>query len=151
MELNLNDPATYRATAARIQALAPDSPRRWGKMNVAGMMEHCAEVLDVTNGAPVDLNAGQRVLAFLFRPVLKRMVLKDGPYRKNLPTHPDYVPPPDADFQAARDRLLASLETFDASDKAAPFRHPMFGRFTGAERGRLAWKHLDHHLQQFGV
>ena len=29
--------------------------------------------------------------------------------------------------------------------------HPFFGRMTGEEWDRLLWKHLDHHLRQFGV
>ena len=29
--------------------------------------------------------------------------------------------------------------------------HPFFGPLTSAEWDRLQWKHLDHHLRQFGA
>jgi hypothetical protein len=29
--------------------------------------------------------------------------------------------------------------------------HPMFGKMTADQWGRSMWKHLDHHLRQFGV
>jgi hypothetical protein len=29
--------------------------------------------------------------------------------------------------------------------------HPFFGQMSRTEWGRLTWKHLDHHLRQFGV
>ena len=29
--------------------------------------------------------------------------------------------------------------------------HPIFGAFTHQQWGQLQYKHLDHHLRQFGV
>jgi hypothetical protein len=29
--------------------------------------------------------------------------------------------------------------------------HPFFGPLTAAERDALRWRHLDHHLRQFGA
>ncbi len=29
--------------------------------------------------------------------------------------------------------------------------HPVFGRLSVDDWGRLSWKHLDHHLRQFGL
>jgi hypothetical protein len=29
--------------------------------------------------------------------------------------------------------------------------HPFFGPLTATEWDRLQWKHLDHHLRQFGA
>ena len=29
--------------------------------------------------------------------------------------------------------------------------HPVFGRLSGREWGRICWMHLDYHLRQFGV
>jgi hypothetical protein len=37
----------------------------------------------------------------------------------------------------------------DASVKRPP--HPLFGPLTTTQWGQLTWKHLDHHLRQFGV
>jgi len=31
------------------------------------------------------------------------------------------------------------------------YPHPSFGEFTKEQWGQLEYKHLDHHLRQFGV
>jgi hypothetical protein len=35
--------------------------------------------------------------------------------------------------------------------KAAEQTHAFFGKLSGREWGELMYKHIDHHLQQFGV
>ena len=53
----------------------------------------------------------------------------------------------------ARDRveLEALMEPFASrtGDRIQP--HPMFGCMTTAPWQRWAWRHMDHHLRQFGV
>ena len=39
----------------------------------------------------------------------------------------------------------------DSAAREAVLEHPKFGPLTQSEWGRLAWKHRDHHLRQFGV
>jgi len=34
---------------------------------------------------------------------------------------------------------------------SAPDRKSLLGRLKGEEWGRMMWKHLDHHLRQFGA
>ncbi len=43
----------------------------------------------------------------------------------------------------------ALVHRLDASPGGAP--HPTFGPLTKSEWGQLGWKHIDHHLRQFGV
>src|SRR3970040_1883839 len=51
---SLRDFGTYEACLARIERLAPDTPPRWGRMSVAQMLAHCAEVQQVMNGKPLE-------------------------------------------------------------------------------------------------
>ena len=42
------------------------------------------------------------------------------------------------------------MERF-AVQRSSPFpRHPLFGRMTNGEWGRWGYRHVDHHLRQFG-
>ena len=52
---------TYDQVRHRIGTLTPQSPRLWGKMDVAQMLAHCAEVLEVANGKALDNTPGSSV------------------------------------------------------------------------------------------
>ncbi len=140
---NLHDAETRAALRARIEALDPAATPAWGRMNVAQMLAHCAEVMEVMNGKELK---GTPFYIRLLGPLVKGVVLSTKPYSKDSPTHPQYVKTGPEDFEASRRRLLAAL------DAAAPraFRHPIFGQLTAEQGGWASWKHINHHLEQFG-
>jgi hypothetical protein len=45
--------------------------------------------------------------------------------------------------------LLGLVESFP--EQVGPHAHPAFGPLTPAQWGALSFRHLDHHLRQFGV
>jgi hypothetical protein len=143
----LTDDDTHAAVVARIESLTPDARAAWGKMDVGQMLAHCAEVLEVINGKAL---TGTPWFFKLIGPLIKRVVTNDAPYRKNSPTHQQYVMTGPKDFERERARLLAALKALHASGPR-DVRHPIFGRMTADEVGWAAYKHLNHHLQQFGV
>jgi LPS sulfotransferase NodH len=57
------------------------------------------------------------------------------------------------DLEAERRRLLDLVERFAAAGPAGCTTHPhsFFGRLTPREWAVLMYKHLDHHLRQFGA
>ena len=57
------------------------------------------------------------------------------------------------DFAAERKRLSAVVERFATAGPSACTTHPhtFFGHLTADEWARLMYKHIDHHLKQFGV
>jgi hypothetical protein len=57
-----------------------------------------------------------------------------------------------SEWEADRARLLECIERFAATpgEKLQPV-NPVFGRMTGRDWDVLSYRHLDHHLQQFGV
>ncbi|MFI5198339.1 MAG: DUF1569 domain-containing protein, partial [Thermoanaerobaculia bacterium] len=77
----------------------------------------------------------------------------DKPMGKNAPTDPTFVIAGARDFEKEKARLLAIATRFASSGPAAVNGriHSFFGVMTGDEWGVLMWKHLDHHLRQFGV
>jgi hypothetical protein len=72
------------------------------------------------------------------------------------------MPPPPGKIQTAPEMLasgpttweedLAHVEELVGRLAAAPTTavHPFFGPLSHGGWGRLSWKHLDHHLRQFG-
>ena len=54
------------------------------------------------------------------------------------------------EFACDRQQLESLIEQFAA--RGGDFQpHPMFGRMTTREWQRWGWRHMDHHLRQFGV
>ena len=54
---------------------------------------------------------------------------------------------------ASSERLVALLSRFaeGGPQAAGKATHPSFGNLKGDEWGILVYRHLDHHLQQFGA
>lgn len=131
----------------RIIRLQPDATPRWGEMTVGQMLAHCAEAQEVLNGRPLE---GTPWFLRLAGPLIRRAVLARRPFPRGVPTHPQYLKTEDEEFTTQRERLVAAVEAF-ARTEGDDYRHAMFGTMTPAERGWASYKHLDHHLTQFGV
>jgi hypothetical protein len=147
----LFDAAVRDGILARIESLRPDSPRGWGKMNVAQTMSHCALALEAATGDAVLYST---FMAKLIGPLFKGWIVGPKPFSKDSPTHPLLVlKAATCDFDRERKRLLAIVRRFHdlGPDSAAKYRHAFVQRLTGDEWGRVQYKHLDHHLRQFGA
>ena len=146
----LFDVAARNRILARIESLRPDSPRGWGKMDVAQAMSHCALALEAATG---DAVLHSNFMAKLIGPLFKAWIVGPKPFSKNSPTHPLLVlNATSCDFDRERTRLLAVVRKFhDAGPaSAAKYRHAFVQKLTGDEWGLVQHKHLDHHLRQFG-
>ena len=76
----------------------------------------------------------------------------DKPWRKNLPTAKPFKITEKKDFSSEKSALEAMLNEFESQrDRTAWNPHPSFGEFTKEQWGKMQYKHLDHHLRQFGV
>jgi hypothetical protein len=85
---------------------------------------------------------------------IKRLALgNDAPMRRNSPTMPEMKVADTPDFAVERTRLLALIDRFAAAGPAGCTTHPhsFFGRLTPDEWAVQMYKHLDHHLRQFGA
>lgn len=144
------EPETYKSIVARIEQLTPNHQAQWGTMNVAQMMEHCSRALDYATGKT---KPKRLLLGILIGGLLKKSYYNDKPWDKNLPTAPNFKITDTPDFNASRNRLLALVKEFAEGGEAKCTRHPsaFFGHFEPAQHGMGVYKHLDHHLTQFGV
>jgi hypothetical protein len=138
------------ALSQRVAALEPGATRQWGKMNPAQMLLHCAVFLE---GAIGDRPVKQAFLGKVLTPFIRRLALGARPFRRTGPIDPTYVVADARGFEVERARLATLIDRFiqRGPDTVAKATHPFFGRLNGDEWGRLMYKHLDHHLRQFGV
>ena len=147
---SLFDPKTAQEIQTRIESLQIDSPRIWGKMDVAQMMAHCNISLEAATGK---IHPERTFLGKLVGGFLQGMLTDDKPMSKDAPTHPTFVMIDARDFDKERSRLITLLKEFseggEAKVTASP--HPFFGNITPTQWSSGTWKHLDHHLRQFGA
>jgi hypothetical protein len=145
------DPATAEQLRLRIQSVTDASERQWGKMSAAQMLEHCARGLEMATG---ESKPPRKLMGRLLGGVVKPMVLKkDAPMRRNSPTVPVLIIDGDPDIEGSRTRLLGALDRFVAGGEQRCSTHPhaFFGTLKPSEWSTLMYKHLDHHLRQFGA
>jgi hypothetical protein len=150
MMQNLFDTRDRKDLARRLASLQPSSARQWGKMDVSQMLAHCAVALEVPCG---DRVTPQRLLGRILAPFVRASVLGEKPMARNAPTSPEYRIADSRDFERERARLATLVDRFASLGPTGVdgVVHAFFGRLTGDEWSRLMYKHLDHHLRQFGA
>ncbi len=132
---------------SRINMLRPASQRKWGKMDVAQMLAHTQQPLKVALGEQTCKgNFLIRALSVFF----KSNLYNDKPFAKNLPTDKTFKIADTRDFQKERENLVSMISVF-SPERLTERPHPVFGPLTQEQWSKSQWKHLDHHLQQFGV
>lgn len=144
------DDAMLANILQRIHSLQPDSPRLWGSMDVAQMLKHCTVPFEIPLGKA---KAKRTLMGYVMGGFVKKMVTDPKPYRHNMPTDKSFVVKDHPEFEAQKAALLAKIDAFIhmPKEKLSKAVHPFFGRLTARQWGAAMWKHLDHHLRQFGA
>ena len=136
------------AVIGRIRALPPDARPSWGKLSLAGMLAHCQKPLLVAAG---ELRLKRGLIGLLFgRMAKKKYVTGPKPFPHDSPTDPHFVVPDAHDVEQERAALIALVQEFAGCGARTRDPHPFFGPMSSDDWGHLMWKHLDHHLRQFG-
>ncbi len=135
---------------ARIEKLSSNSTPIWGKLNVSQMMKHTEIGIRIAFG---EIKLKRNLLGILFGKIAKRKLLSDEPIGKNLPTDKTFLNFGEPEFEEAKSSLINRIKQFTKNGESGITKetHPFFGELTTAEWDKLNWKHLDHHLRQFGV
>ena len=145
------DPATNVELINRINKITPEKKPDWGKMSADQMFAHVNVGYDIAYGK-VDVSYNwfmKKMLGLFVRP----MVVGDKPYKKNGQTAPIFLIEGGRDFDAEKTKLVEYIKRVE-SDGIAFFKgkdSSSFGKMTVQECSNQFWKHLDHHLTQFGV
>jgi hypothetical protein len=147
---SLFDAADRQSVLGRLAQLQPGAERQWGKMAASQMMAHCSIALEMATG---DRPRKHQLIGKIFGPFVRSLLLGEKPFSRNSPTDPTFIVTDEKDFEAEKLRLTGIVNKFCecGPEKAAVQVHSFLGRLNGEEWGIMMYKHLDHHLRQFGA
>lgn len=145
--LNESDRA---ALVGRMRSLSASSTARWGRMTVTEMLRHLRLSAQMAVGELEVASANKR--PFQMFP-LKHLILYALPFPKGAPTAPELLHPGEAaSFEEEREAVLTFLNRIGTGpQEGAGAAHPLFGPLSWREWGAATYKHVDHHLKQFGA
>ncbi|MGC6422130.1 MAG: DUF1569 domain-containing protein [Flavobacteriaceae bacterium] len=148
---NIFDKKVTAATIARIDALKPNTQPLWGKMQAGQMLAHCSVAYEMVYENIHPKPKGLK--KWLLKTFVKNAVVNERPYKKNTRTAPEFLITGPKEFQTEKQRLIAYIEKTQALGGAHfdGLASHSFGPLSQQEWNNLFYKHLDHHLNQFGV
>lgn len=146
------NPEIAQGLIARIENLKSDTQALWGKMNSAQMLAHCNVTYDYVY-APEKFKKPSGFFKWVLKNFVKKGVVSEKPYAKNMRTGPDFLVSDQQDFQMEKEKLIKHIQkvveegrqNFDGRISNS------FGRLNADEWNNMFYKHLDHHLSQFGL
>jgi hypothetical protein len=137
-----------RELQTRFGALKPDARPAWGRMNAPKMVTHVADSLRMALG---ELACSPKASPLRYTPI-KQLVIYVLPWPKGVPTAPELLARAPASWATDVADLNGLIERLGSRGPAGPFGvHPAFGRLTGRTWGALMYRHMNHHLTQFGA
>lgn len=141
------EPQALAEIKERLNNFSEDSKRLWGKMTPGQTMNHCQVPLNIMLGKN-DYNLKPN---WLVNVLFKKSMYNDNIWRKNLPTAKIMRQTEEKDFYAEKAKLMALIDEVSSQPEKEWGTHPSFGYFTNEQWGQMQYKHLDHHLRQFGL
>jgi len=137
-----------RELSDRVGAVAPDRRAAWGRFSAPTMMCHLADSLKMAMG---DLKVAPKRLPIRYPP-LKQLIIYVAPFPKGAPTAPELLArqPREWAHDVSDVQDLLARAGSARTTEAWP-EHPAFGRLSKRAWGVLIYRHMDHHLKQFGA
>lgn len=136
----------------RINKLSPETIGKWGTMSIDQMLAHCNVTYEMVY-EPQKHKAQGGIAKFILKNFVKSKVVGEKSYSQNSPTAPQFKIVGDQDFDLEKKRLIGFIqktqqlgrESFDGKESFS------FGKLKAQEWNNMFAKHLNHHLEQFGV
>ena len=144
-------PSVSAELIQRVERLTPETQPKWGKMDVAQMLAHSNVSYDIAYGR-IETNHNF-LMKLMLKYLIKPKVVGTKPYKPNSPTAPIFKIADEKDFAAEKQKLIENIQVSQEHGHAhfEGKENPGFGELTAEEWSNLFYKHLDHHLSQFGV
>ena len=148
--MNLFEPVAAQEILSRLNSIKANTPAAWGTMNAAQMMAHCQATF---NAYFTEEKVKRGLVSFLFGKIAKKKLFSDKPWPQGLPTAKSFVVKDERVFLVEKEKLTACIKHFAEEGYTVITErvHPFFGRMSSQEWATLGYKHLDHHLRQFGA
>lgn len=149
---NIFDAQVANEVIERINQLTPSHERLWGTMTVDQMLAHCNIPYSYTY-EPEKFKKPGSVKKFLLKNFVKKYIVSETPYKQNGRTAPEFIITGKKDFEKEKATLIENIlktqklgeQDFEGKENFS------FGKMTAKEWNTMYYKHLDHHLRQFGV
>ena len=143
----LLDAAERARIVERLCRVSPQARPAWGGLDAPRMLCHLNDALRIGLGE-LPCKPTHNVLS---RTLGKALVVNSGlkPPRGKIKTAPEMLTSCPAAWDADLAACVQLVERVGAGQATAV--HPAFGPLTPEEWGRISWKHVNHHLVQFGV
>lgn len=134
----------------RINTLTPDSQKGWGSLTVDQMLSHCRFGLENAMGK---IDTKRSFLGRLLGGFMKSLATNDTPFKKGSPSPAGSISTDTLGFDYEKQLLIDAVNEFYDGGKGnvTDGPHAFFGHLTPTQWGGLMYKHVDHHLKQFGV
>jgi hypothetical protein len=148
---NIFTPDVTESFIERINKLTLTTPAKWGTMNVSQMLAHCNVPYEM---AYENIHPEPNVLMrFMLKLLVKPNVVNEAPYKQNIRTAPQFIMKGDRDFEKEKARLIGYLRQTQqmGADAFEGKRSHSFGPLNKVEWNNMFYKHINHHLNQFGV
>ena len=147
---NIYEADTIQELTQRLNTLTPETKGQWGKMNVSQMLAHCCTPIEVALGEKMPKAA---FIGKLIGRFVKGVVTNEKPFKQNMPTDKSFIVTDSRNFEQEKKKLLNLLNRMQSGGPTAMAnkKHPFFGPMTPKEWSNATYKHMDHHLKQFGA
>ena len=136
----------------RINNLTPETQRKWGKMSVDQVLAHLNVAYDLTF-TPEKFPKPSFIAKFLLSRFVKSKITNEIPYKQSLPTSPAFIIADERNFEEEKAKLIDNIQRVQQLGREAfeGKENINFGKMTAQDWNNMFAKHLNHHLDQFGV
>jgi hypothetical protein len=135
----------------RIESLTPTTEAKWGKMNVAQMLAHCNVTYEMVYESKHP--KPNFIMKLILKSFVKPIVTNEVPYKQSSQTAPAFIITDEREFEKERTRIIQNIKKVQeqgASNFEGKESHS-FGSLNAIQWNNMFYKHLDHHLRQFGA
>ena len=142
------DPAARAALLARVDGLDATAPARWGKFTAPRMLSHLISAVRMALGEEPCKDRP----SFLSNRLVRYLVIHVLPFPRGAPTAREMLARAPESWAADVAAVKGLIERAAANGPGGTWaRHPAFGDLSGHDWGVLIYKHVQHHLTQFGA
>ena len=136
----------------RINNLTPETQRKWGKMSVDQVLAHLNVAYDLTF-TPEKFPKPNFIAKFLLSKFVKPKITNEIPYKQSLPTSLAFIIADERNFEEEKAKLIGNIQRVQQLGREAfeGKENINFGKMTAQGWNNMFAKHLNHHLEQFGV
>ena len=136
----------------RINNLTPETPRKWGKMSADQVLAHLNVAYDLTF-TPEKFPKPNFIAKFLLSKFVKPKITNEIPYKQSLPTSPAFIIADERNYEEEKAKLIGNIQRVQQLGREAfeGKENINFGKMTAQGWNNMFAKHLNHHLDQFGV